>query len=273
MAAPRAPAQPKPDNAPVTPRDIWDALEAAGASSVQAAAIMGNMIAESSLNPEANAEDTNGARSYGLVQWNAASYSNASSLVTGHPQRDLRDQIRFLALTGGFHAASGSTVAQAASSFAAGYERCQGCQSGGPQNTTRQANAATVASWAASGHWPASSGGGSDTATLTSAQAAQASAECAFGWGGFQTGIPSWVPIIGSGSGSFCLLSKSQARAGIGAALIVGGLVITGGGLGLVLRAAGQPRVLAAVTAAAFPELAAGRVASRDAGNRKPRGG
>lgn len=225
----------------VSPKDIWDALLAAGFSSVQAAGVMGNMISESSLNVESSARDSNGAMAYGLVSWNAASYPNAASLVTGNPQADLKRQVDFLASSGGRAAASGTTVRDTAGNFAARYERCQGCQPGGSQWTTRVAQAATVAGWAASGNWPSSKGDATTKATLTAAQAAeqgQAQKACAWsiGWGG----IPdtSWLKRIfsfglaGGNAGAFeaCLLSKSQARAMAGFGLLgVGGVVMFGG--------------------------------------------
>lgn len=239
MPAPAFPqTRGKATNATVTPKDIWDTLEAAGASSVQAAAIMGNMIMESRLNPESAGTDTNGQTSYGLVQWNAASYPSAHSLVTGHPMADMVAQIRFLAQTGGFKAASGTTVAQAASSFASKYERCASCAQGGQQNTARQAQAQTVAGWAQQDNWPASLGSASDTATLTAAQQAQGSAECAWMIGGN-------IPIIPFGiysqTVSGCVLSKSQLRAGEGVALMIGGALVLFAGLTLIAGAAGGP--------------------------------
>jgi Phage tail lysozyme len=227
----------KASTAAATPKAIWDALEAAGASAVQAAGIMGNMIAESRLNPESAAEDTNGYMAYGLVSWNAQDYPNAASLVTGHPLADLEAQVRFLAATGGFKAATGSTPAQAAASFAENYERCQTCQSGGAQNATRQANAQSVAGWAQAGAWPASVGAASDTASLTSAQAAQASATCAFGISGLNATIPVIPGIYHQTVGlpDICLLSNSQARAVEGGLIFAAGGVILGVGLILAL--------------------------------------
>lgn len=231
----------KPSGA-VTPLDIWRALERAGASSVQAAAIMGNMIHESSLNVESAARDSNGAMAYGLVSWNAASYPSAGSLVTGNPQKDLQDQVRFLAQTGGFRAAQGSTVQQAASSFAANYERCQGCQPGGSQNSQRITSAQTVAKWAASGSWPQSAGHASDTATLTSAQDQQQSATCLVGFSG---SIPV-IPFLWHQSVSACFLSKSQGRAIAGFFLLAAGSLIVLPGLSLIATAIAIDAVSAA---------------------------
>jgi hypothetical protein len=237
----------------VTPRDIWETLEKAGASAVQAAGIMGNAIAESSLNPEARAMDSNGAYSNGLWQFNEASYPDSRELVTGNPARDLISQVNYLFAHGGLQAASGSTVAETAGNFAASFERCQGCQSGGSQYNQRQANAAMVSNWAGTASWPASSGTASDTAQLTAAQAGEqkkAEQSCLWeiGWGG----IPgtSWLNRIyglfgtssGHGnvaSGSVCLMSRAQGRAIAGTALLVTGGVVMGWGLRLVLLAAG----------------------------------
>jgi hypothetical protein len=232
----------------ITPKDIWDALESAGASAVQAAGIMGNMIHESSLNPESAATDSNGYMSYGLAQWNAQDYPDAGRLVTGNAAADLKAQIDYLTQTGGLQAAAGTTVSETASGFAANYERCQGCAAGGAQNAARVASAATVAGWAAGGDWPSTSGSATDTATLTAAQEAQAGtaqAACAWsiGWGG----IPdtSWLQTLFSlgqaggnvGSGEVCVLSKSQARAIAGTLLALSGAIIMGVGAGWAIKA------------------------------------
>ena len=223
----------KAATAPVTPKDIWDELEATGASSIQAAAIMGNWIAESKLDPESHVIDSNGQPSYGLAQWNAASYPDAHSLVTGHPTADLVAQVRFAAQTGAFKAASGSTVQQAAKNFAARYERCAQCQPGGAQNAYRQAQAALVAGWAQQGQWPSSVGSASDQATLTASQQAQGSAECAWMVGGTFPVIPFGIY---SQTVSGCVLSKSQLRAIEGIALMGAGVVVMVVGIELLFR-------------------------------------
>ncbi|HWM96722.1 MAG TPA: phage tail tip lysozyme [Streptosporangiaceae bacterium] len=248
--------------AKVTPKQIWDALEKAGASSVQAAGIMGNMIAESALDPEVK-NASSGAT--GLVQWNPADY-DTSGLVTGDPQHDMQTQINFLARTGGFKAASGTTVKETASNFSAKYERCAGCQEGGSSNAARQANAATVAGWASAGSWPKTSGGATDTAVLTSAQvAAQTQAQKACLWSVGWGGIPdtSWFnSLFGGGSGNVasgevCLLSKSQARSLMGVALIWGGTAIILIGVNWVIIAAAGPKILQVAGMLIAPEAAA----------------
>jgi hypothetical protein len=78
------------------PRDIYKFLREAGLNRTQAVAVLGNVENESSYNPETNAMDSNGLRSYGLICWNAGSYPDAYKLVTGHPTQDIKAQIRFL---------------------------------------------------------------------------------------------------------------------------------------------------------------------------------
>jgi len=226
------------------PEDIWNALRSAGASA-QAAGIMGNAISESSLNPEAHAMDSNGYYSNGLWQFNEASYPTSGDLVTGNPIADLKAQVDFLIAHGGLAAASGTTVSETAGNFAAKFERCQGCAAGGAQNAARQANAATVAGWAAAGAWPATTGSASDTATLTAATSqaqAQGEAKCAWsvGWGGIaDTSWLTWLATLGSssgniGSGEVCLLSKSAARSLIGTGLLLGGSFVMFFGLNVL---------------------------------------
>lgn len=203
-----------------TPQDIWNALLANGASSTQAAGIMGNMFYESSLNPEAAGVDSNGYTSYGLIQWNSApgNYPNASSLVTGNPAKDLVAQIRFLAQTGGFKAASGSTATEAGSNFAANYERCSSCQSGGAQNSSRSAKAAEFYTSAQSGNWQQSAGSGTNASTAAVESTGYDSNTCLIGSQGASLG-----PVhLSSGS---CYFSNTQARALIGGMLLGVGTV------------------------------------------------
>lgn len=218
--------------ASVTPKQVYQALTSAGASTLQAIGIMANMIAESGLDPESvNRADPNGG-SYGLVQQNGSNYA---SLVTGNPVADMNAQIKVLAQNGGFSAASGTTGAAAAGNFAANYERCQGCQQGGAQYNSRVGNAATVEGWISSGSWPASAGtggAGAQTATLDSATSSTVSNStdpaCAFG-------LKGGLPVVG-GFG-VCLVKKTTVRH------LVGGLILGAGGLtmalgGIILAAA-----------------------------------
>jgi Phage tail lysozyme len=247
----------------VTPLDIWKALRNSGASAVQAAGIMGNWISESGLDPESHAQDSNGYVSYGLAQWNTApgNYPAAGTLVTGDAKADLNAQVRFLAQTGGLAAAKGSTPQQAAASYAANYERCQTCAGGGAQSTTRQAQAATVAGWAAAGNWPATGPAGTDTASLTAAAKAQSSATCLW-----------QLPSIDFGIGSIggeCIMSKSQARAIEGVGLMTGGAVVLG--FGFVLMLVGTALASSGVRKAAEMVPGAGgvAVAAASAGERQ----
>lgn len=196
------------------PSDIYQALLNAGASTVQAIGIMANGIAESELNSQAAARDTNGYWSYGLFQWNAESYPNASSLVTGNCAADIKSQVNYLAQIGGINAASGTTPAEAAGNFANSFERCAACDPGGVSYDQRVANAATVAGWVSSGKWPASKGSVTQ-ATLTSKT------------GSTGTGNPQaclWQLSVGPVNG--CVLSKSEARAMVGGALMIAGALL-----------------------------------------------
>lgn len=148
-------------------QDIYKALVAAGLSSVQAAGVMGNIQSESSFDVEANAMDSNGARSYGMIQWNAASYPAASSLVTGNRTSDLQRQVSFLLhntnnLNRGL---AGSTAAQVAGNFAQYVEVCSGCQPGGSSYNQRVSQANQIYNAAATGQW--GSGGSGITAQNT----------------------------------------------------------------------------------------------------------
>ena len=208
-----------------TPQDIWNELEFQGATAVQAAAIMGNAIAESSLNPESKALDSNGYYSYGLWQFNTApgNYPDAASLVTGNPAKDVKAQVKYLIRAGGLKAASGNTVPKAASNFASGFERCSSCQSGGVSNNQRQGLAVQVSDWAAGGNWPTSSLTATDSSTLSQADAQQASDSCAWqiGGGSFYVGLGYHQSVP-----SFCVLSKGQARALLSAGILVGGTIV-----------------------------------------------
>lgn len=112
----------------VPEQTIWNDLLAEGASSVQAAGIMGNMQNESGFDPESVGDQ---GTSFGLVQQHGA----YSYLVTGNTQADLARQLQNI--KGDIGLASGSNAAAAGSAFAANFEKCVGCQVGGAQNQQR----------------------------------------------------------------------------------------------------------------------------------------
>jgi Phage tail lysozyme len=193
--------------AAVTPKQIYVALTNAGASTVQAIGIMANMINESGLNPEAVGDQ---GTSFGLVQQHGAQYA---TLVSGQPATDMNAQIKTLARNGGFAAASGSSAAAAAGNFAANYERCVGCQAGGPQYSSRVANAATVAGWVSSGKWPASAG--SAAAATAAAGTASNSSDPACAWGFSGNLVVTSVNV--------CIVKKTTLRHAAGAGVMVAG--------------------------------------------------
>jgi hypothetical protein len=244
----------------VTPKEVYEELLNAGASTTQAIGLMANMINESSLNPEA-VEQGVADPGYGLIQWENSSYPGASGLVTGNPQADLKAQVRYAAQTGAFRAASGSTGAEAAGNFAANYERCEFCAPGQSQYNSRVANAATVAGWIAGNKWPtkasgtAGQGGGSTTGTLTAATPG-----CLFS-------MPS-VSIGPVNAGGACLFEKSAARGAVGGLVLAGGLLTLAVGAILLaaygLKNTGAGKVVASA-AQAVPGATgvAARVASR----------
>ena len=192
----------------MTPLQVYTALTRAGASTIQAVGIMANMINESEFDPEAIGDN---GTSFGLVQEHGSQYA---SLVTGNPTADMNAQIRVLAQNGGFAAASGGDIAQAAGNFSARYERCNGCQPGGDQYNQRVANASKVGNWVVTGKWPKSVGSNnpSGTGPNSSSGSPQTGPGCLMA-NPFSTNLP----LIGNVSaGPSCLFSTSQARALIG---------------------------------------------------------
>ncbi len=135
----------------VAEQTVWQDLLAEGASSIQAAGIMGNMFYESSFNPEAIGDQ---GTSFGVVQQHGSQYAR---LVTGNNQADLTAQLQNI--RGDIGLASGSTASAAGSAFSANFEKCVGCQVGGSQNTQRSAEAQTIFNAAQSGNWPQQSTG------------------------------------------------------------------------------------------------------------------
>jgi hypothetical protein len=201
----------------VSPLQVYQALTAAGFSTVQAIGVMANGIAESGLHPEAAVMDSNGYMSYGIWQFNAGSYPNAAALVTGNCTADLAAQVGQVKASASGQALSGTTAAQVAGNFAQYFEKCATCQPGGTSYNQRVADAGDVAQWASSGNWPASAG------SLSPGGSSSSSADCAFG--------PD-LPLVGT----VCLVKKTTIRHAAGVMLMAaGGLA---GSLGVVLMAA-----------------------------------
>lgn len=236
---------------PVSPAQLWAALISAGATPLQAAAAMGSAQNESGFDPEA-LNPGGPSAGVGLWQWETTFYPGAAALRTGNTQADLNAQVRFLAQTGGFKAASGNTVQQAAGNFAANYERCAGCSPGGAQYNSRVANAVRYLSAARSGHWPqsgnatqtaAASPGAVTTAQLTSASG-DFSSTCLVGFGGLNPGGAASLGILGilsnlfsSGGnvGAVCFFSKANARAFVGGLVMAAAMPVGIVGLALLV--------------------------------------
>lgn len=268
--------------APVSPAQLWAALVGAGASPVQAAAVMGSAQNESGFDPEA-VNPGGPAAGVGLWQWETGFYPGAASLRTGDSAADMRNQVNYLAQTGGLRAASGSTVQEAAGNFAANYERCASCQPGGQQYNSRVANAVKLLADSRSGRWP--QGGAMTTAAAgsapTEAQVAAASGSfsqtCLIGFGGIAG--TSWInDIFGSGGnvGAVCFFSKSNARAIVGGAIMAIAVPLGIVGLALLVvegfhrtgagRAAGNALETIGAGAALVPGMEAAGLATAAAG-------
>lgn len=142
----------------VSEQTIWQDLLAEGASSIQAAGIMGNMQNESAFDPEAIGDQ---GTSFGLVQQHGA----YSYLVTGNTQADLQRQLQNI--KGDIGLASGSSASEAGSSFAANFEKCVGCEVGGSQNVQRSQNAQAIFNAAQTGNWPQQSTGAAAQTTAS----------------------------------------------------------------------------------------------------------
>jgi Phage tail lysozyme len=214
-----------PTTGPVTPKEIYYLLLAKGLSTAQAIGVMANMKAESGLDPESGGIDSNGYWAGGLISWNSEGYTDAHSLVTGNPQKDVRAQIDYLlSSTNGLKAGlRGSTAQQVAGNFAANVEVCEGCNPGStyPNGwTTRVGYAAPLLAAAQSGNW-------ADVATSTASPGGSSSS----GAGSSSAGSGCIVKFPGiAGIGATCLLSKSQARALIGGLTLVpaAGFIVVG---------------------------------------------
>jgi Phage tail lysozyme len=224
-------------------------LTNAGASTIQAIAILANMQNESGFDPE----ETNPAgpqAGVGLIQWETTYYPGAAGLITGNSTADAQAQINYLAQTGGFAAATGPTPQAAAQNFAQNYERCASCGPGGQQFNSRGQNAVALAQAAATGQWPQSAGSLTETS-------ASASGDCLISLPG------SSLPIVGSAVP--CLLTRTEARALIGGALITAGMSM-GLVAVLILAVYGLRETGVARSAQGYLEFAGlGRIASRAA--------
>jgi Phage tail lysozyme len=137
-----------------TEREVYDALVGKGFSMAQAAGIMGNIQNESTFNQEAIGD---GGQSFGLVQWYTPSYPFAPSLVTGHLAADLANQMDHI-VNASHGVSMGGSAETVAGNWASQFERCVGCQPGGPQWSSRVANAGRIFTQAKTGHWPTGPG-------------------------------------------------------------------------------------------------------------------
>lgn len=157
---------------PSIAQTIYDALIFAGATPVEAAGIMGNMVQESSLNPEEQVIDSNGAYSRGLVMWNdlgAGSGVNWGQYITGNVTNDIVQQVLLLKAQGAFQKASGGDAATAAANFMNSFERPAAATSG---INNRMSAASAIANAAQSGSWANLSWGTQDTASFAGQSAA-----------------------------------------------------------------------------------------------------
>ena len=236
---------------------IWNALRANGATPVQAAGIMANMWFESNFNPEADAIDTNGKASVGLVQWN--NNPTAAGLLTGNAINDIQAQVKYLASSGGFQAASGATPEAAAANFAHNYEKCAACgyQGGDSQLRGRASiagpiyTAGTMSKWGPDAAKNAQSGSGGLNAILTGSDQ-NSNNQCYVKLPG--VGIPFFGKIGGN-----CLFYESWGRAMFGGVLIASGGLMVVGGLALLVAVKEAPKILRVATPIGRAASVAGR--------------
>lgn len=226
----------------VTPKQIYQALINAGASTIQAIGIMANGIAESGLNPEAIGDQ---GTSFGIWQQHGAGYAG---LVTGNPEADMNAQVKVLAQNGGFAAASGSNAGEAAGNFSARYERCTTCQPGQSSYNQRVANAATVAGWVSSGKWPTSAGSATASAAGSAGSSGTSTSSkdpsCAWGFTALGGGVgPLHLPQL-----DVCFIKKATLRHAAGGALMLAGGTVSM--FGVILLAAFAFRASGAARAA-----------------------
>lgn len=129
---------------------IMRKLREAGFSAVQAAGVLGNLVQESSLNPNARnpGDGRDGSDSIGIAQWNAerAQALRAFAQARGKPVNDLETQVDFMiAELGGREGRAGAalraarTVDEATAAFI-GYERPKGWSEANPRGGHGWAN-------------------------------------------------------------------------------------------------------------------------------------
>lgn len=262
--------QKAPNQNGVTPQDIWNYLISIGATPVQAAGIMGNMQAESGLDPDGKAGDQ--GTSFGLFQ----QHGSYGYLVTGNPAQDMVSQIKTMIANGGMSSAIGSTAAEVGRNFAHGYERCAACgyQGGTSELDARAANATAIYNAATTGKW--------ENIQFTTAAAGAPGASV--GTGSNATGIG--CHSKGSGGtncavnfpGSFCL-TYCELKGIAGGAIMIGGvalvlvgvLILSKGAISSAVRKLPAGAVVGAAAATVGQRSGAGLGARRRAPGRAQR--
>lgn len=124
-----------------------------GYTAAGAAAIVGNLMGESSLDPKADGIDSNGKRSRGLAQWNAGRGEALARFAKarGKPWTDWKVQLDFLDheldtsyANVGKQLRTGTDVASLSRLFLQKFEVAQDRATGGPNDVQRAKNAASV---------------------------------------------------------------------------------------------------------------------------------
>ena len=141
-----------------TARQLYDALRQVGFNRSQAVGLMANAFHESGFDQEA-VNPAGPASGVGLFQWQTTDFPAARGYVTGNPARDLQTQVQAIK-SDVRHLNLGGSAQQVAGTVAADFERCAGCQPGGPQYDARTATAGSLWKQAESGNWLGSAGAG-----------------------------------------------------------------------------------------------------------------
>lgn len=210
-------------------------LIAAGLSPGAAVGVVGNLIAESGVNPAS--VQAGGGPGRGIAQWSVgARWATLQSWAAAHSMdpMTLDTQLAFLIYearsTGVWGQLLGTSDPQQASKiFMTQYERPA------DQSAANAAYRASLGQAAVAG--ASTTGGAAPVSDVVNAATATASAGsgCAVGWPGIT--IPGVVPGVGGTSvGSFCLISQRQAQVILGGLLLTAGAVV--GAVGLVVLAA-----------------------------------